>query len=179
MGYEFLTFTYKIPSEPSKNRVYIWRLIKELGAVYLQQGVVLLPYNEDLYSVLLNLREQVNALGGKATLSKLSFLKEEDEREIIEEFLKQINAEYDEFIKNCQQLIEEILNEKAQGDFNFSEIIEHEEEYKKFQRWYENTAKKNYFKSEQQAKALEILKQAKLTLQEYSDEVYKRDENNI
>jgi hypothetical protein len=140
--------------------------------------VVLLPYHEDLCSVLLKLREQVHTLGGKATLGKLTFLKEEDEREIVSEFIKQINAEYDEFIKNCQKLITEILNEKAQGDFNFSEIVENEEEYKKFQRWYDNLAKKNYFKSEQQGRALEILNKAQITLEEYSDEVYQRDENN-
>ncbi len=178
MDKEFLTFTYKIPKEPSKNRVAVWRLIKELGAVYLQQGVVLLPYNEDLYSVLRNLREQVNAFGGRATLGIIRFLNEEDEKDIVAEFIKQIDEEYEEFIRNCQHFVDEIDTERTQGDFSFSEIIEHEEEYKKFQRWYETITKKSYFKSEQQVHAIEILKKAKLRLQDFSNEVYQRDENN-
>lgn len=179
MDKEFLTFTYKIPSEPSKNRVYVWRTIKELGAVYLQQGVALLPYNEELYSILNNLREQVNTLGGRSTLSKLNFLKEEDEEDIIAEFIKQIDEEYGEFIQNCEKQILELDHESLQGDFNFSEITEHEEEYKKFQRWFDKINKKNYFKSNKQLQAHEILEQSKNKLQEYSDEVYRRDENNI
>lgn len=179
MSKEFLTFTYKIPSEPSKNRVYVWRSLKELGVVYLQQGVVLLPYDEKLSAILLNLREQVQTLGGKSTLGKLNFLKEEDEAEVVAEFIKQIDAEYGEFIRNCQSLIEEIDQERTHGDFDFSEIIEHEEEYKKFQRWYESITKKNYYKSAQQAHAIEILKKAKMKLQEYSNEVYQKDENRL
>lgn len=179
MSKEFLTFTYKIPSEPSKNRVYIWRMIKELGAVYLQQGVALLPYNQELYSILINLREQVQNLGGKSTLSRLNFLTEEDEEEIIDEFIKQIDEEYGDFIQNCQKQILELDHERLQGDFNFSEITEHEEEYKKFQRWFDKIKKKNYFESQKQQQAMEILEQSRKKLQEYSDEVYRRDENKI
>ena len=177
MSKEFLAFSYKIPSEPSKNRVYVWRMIKELGAVYLQQGVALLPYDESLYSILSNLREQVHSFGGKSTLGKLVFLEEEDEREIIGEFTKQIDEEYIEFINNCQVLIYELEHEFAEGDFNFSEITENEEEYKKYERWFEKITKKDYFKSEKQSDAVRIMNQAREKLQEYSDEVYRRDEN--
>ena len=179
MSKEFLAFTYKIPSEPSKNRVYVWRMIKELGAVYLQQGVALLPYDKDLYLVLLNLREQVHTFKGKSTLSKLSFMQEEDEREIVDEFIKQIDGEYMEFIRNCQKSIDELEYENAQGDFDFSEITEGEQEYKKLKQWYDKITQRNYFKSEQQNHAAEILKKAKEKLQEYYDEVYRRDENNF
>lgn len=177
MSKEFLAFTYKIPSEPSKNRVYVWRMIKELGAVYLQQGVALLPYDENLYSTLINLREQVHSFGGKSTLGKLGFLEQEDEKEIIGEFTKQIDEEYGEFINNCQGLIDELEREISKGDFNFSEIMENEEDYRKYERWLEKIIKKDYFKSENQAHAIKILDQAKEKLQEYSDEVYRRDEN--
>lgn len=177
MSKEFLAFTYKIPSEPSKNRVYVWRMIKELGAVYLQQGVALLPYDENLYSILINLREQVHSFGGKSTLAKLAFLEQEDEREIIEEFTKQIDEEYGEFINNCEGLIDELQCEILKGDFNFSEITENEEEYKKYERWFEKIIKKDYFKSEKQAHAIKIMSEAREKLQEYSEEVYRRDEN--
>ena len=30
---------YNLPVNPSKNRVYVWRKLKEVGAVYYKQGV--------------------------------------------------------------------------------------------------------------------------------------------
>lgn len=176
MSIKFLTFTYKIPREPSKNRVYIWRAIKDLGAVYLQQGVALLPYEENLYEILQNLREQVNAFGGKSTLSQLSFLNSEDENSIIMEFKEQINEEYNELQNNCQRLIYELDRETENEKFQFSELQEGEEELKKLQRWYEKVRKRDYFNSESQDKAKEMLEKSKYRLQQYSDDVYKREE---
>lgn len=176
MSMSFVTFTYKIPSEPSKNRVYIWRSIKELGAIYLQQGVAVLPYDEELCNILQKLRQQVNSFGGKSTLSKLDFLNEEDERETILEFKNQIDEEFNEFIENCQRLIYELDRETENGKFKFSEIQENEEELKKFQRWLDKISKRNYFKSENEKEANNMFEKAKIRLQEYSNEVCKRDE---
>lgn len=176
MNINFLTFTYKIPREPSKNRVYIWRSVKELGAVYLQQGVALLPYEENLYKILQDLREQVNSLGGKSTLSQLNFLNEEDEKDIILEFKEQINEEYNELQDNCQRLIYELDRETENEKFQFSELQEGEEELKKLQRWHDKINKRNYFNSESEEKAKEMLEKAKYRLQQYSDDVYKNEE---
>ncbi len=174
---EFLTFSYKISSDQSNHRVSVWRTIKEFGAVFLQQGVALLPYTDELYTSLVSLRKRIRSFGGISTLGKLQFLEKDDEREIIDEFTRQINNEYNEFIKNCQMLITELEKESSSGDFNFSEITENEEEYKKFQRWYEKIGRKNYFHSAMKASAASILKKAKEELQKYSDEVFRRDSN--
>lgn len=175
MSTKFLTFTYKIPSEPSKNRVYIWRTIKDLGAVYLQQGVALLPYEEKLCDILEKLRIEVNNLGGRSTLSELTFINEEDEKNIVTEFYNQINEEYSEFEDNCQRLIYELDRETEIGKFKFSELQENEEDLKKFQRWYAKIISRDYFNSENKHKAKEMFEKAKARLQEYSHEVYKRD----
>ena len=175
MEREFLVFTYKIPGSQSNSRVYVWRMMKEFGAVFLQQGVALLPDVDTLSARLGTLRKKVRSLGGISTVGKLHFSQEEDEKEIIAEFMKQVDTEYEEFTANCRKLVDEVKNEVSSGEYNFSEITENEEEYKKFQRWYEKIGKKNYFQSEQKALAAGVLKEAKEELQKYSDEVFRRD----
>ncbi|AKN30879.1 chromate resistance protein ChrB [Clostridium carboxidivorans P7] len=175
MSMKFLALTYKVPSNTSKNRVYIWRKIKDIGAVYLQQGVALLPYEERLFEILKDLREEVNNLGGKSTLSELNFISEDDEKCIISEFKKQIDEEYIEFEDNCQRLIYELDRETENGKFKFSELQENEEELKKFQRWYEKITSRDYFHSERKCSSKEMFEKAKARLQEYSHEVYKND----
>ena len=39
----WLLLAYKVPREPSANRVYVWRKLKRLGAVALQDAVWVLP----------------------------------------------------------------------------------------------------------------------------------------
>lgn len=175
MAREFLVFSYKIPGSLSNSRIHVWRMMKEFGAVFLQQGVALLPDSEDLSIRLGALRKKVRSQGGISTLGKLCFSEEDDEREIIAEFVRQVDGEYEEFIKNCRELVSEVKNEASSGEYNFSEITENEEEYKKFQRWYEKIGKKNYFQSERKALAADVLKEAKEELQKYSDEVFRRD----
>lgn len=175
MEKEFLVFTYKIPGSQSNSRVYVWRMMKEFGAVFLQQGVALFPDVDTLSARLGTLRKKVRSLGGISTLGKLHFSQEEDEKEIIAEFVRQVDGEYEEFTANCKKLVDEVKNEVSSGEYNFSEITENEEEYKKFQRWYEKIGKKNYFQSERKALAADVLKEAKEELQKYSDEVFRRD----
>lgn len=57
---------YKIPSEPSRLRAAIWREVHRLGAVYLQDGVCLVPDVLDMELGIDALRERVVAMGGKA-----------------------------------------------------------------------------------------------------------------
>ncbi len=40
---EWLLLVYRVPSEPSNNRVSVWRELKRLGALYLQQCVCIVP----------------------------------------------------------------------------------------------------------------------------------------
>ena len=46
----WLALGYSVPVNPSKNRVYVWRKLKEYGAEYFKQGVALLPYNRQSYT---------------------------------------------------------------------------------------------------------------------------------
>ncbi len=92
------------------------------------------------------------------------------------EFKQQVNEEYNEFQENCQRLVYELDRETENGKFKFSELEENEEELKKLQRWYDKITKRDYFNSEGKDKAEEVFEKAKVRLQEYSDEVYKRHE---
>jgi hypothetical protein len=61
-----LLLTYKIPPEPSKKRVAIWRRLKGMGAVYLQSGVCLLPKTDEHVRRLKMLENDITGMGGAA-----------------------------------------------------------------------------------------------------------------
>lgn len=99
---------YNLPVNPSKNRVYVWRKLKEAGAVYYKQGVAVLPYQKDKLAFFLRLSEKIREMGGEASIIEISFFDPADERELIAKFIEQTTAEYRELITECLKLRDEL-----------------------------------------------------------------------
>jgi metal-dependent amidase/aminoacylase/carboxypeptidase family protein len=59
---------YRIPREPSRHRVAVWRKLRDLGALYLQDGVAALPEDAVTREQLEWLQLRVREAGGEATL---------------------------------------------------------------------------------------------------------------
>ncbi len=64
----WLLLTYKVPAEPAKRRIALWRKLKALGAVYLQSGVCLVPKVESHARRLKLLQNEITATEGDAVL---------------------------------------------------------------------------------------------------------------
>ncbi len=65
---EWLLLTYKVPAEPARKRVSIWRKLKGMGAIYLQGGVCLLPKTDDHLRRLKMLENEIAEAEGEALL---------------------------------------------------------------------------------------------------------------
>lgn len=171
----WLGISYKVPTEPSRKRVYVWRKLKDIGAVYLQQGVGLLPHSEDSLRELEQLRKEVFDMGGEAAVLSLSFLSAEDEQRLINDCQASRNQEYDEIIDKCGLLIEELEHETAISKFTFAEIEENEEELHKINRWLQKVVARDYFAAPGRLAALAIIEQATHRANQYAEEVYRRE----
>ncbi|MEG6566336.1 Chromate resistance protein ChrB [Thermoanaerobacterium saccharolyticum] len=175
MNNKWLAISYKLQSEPSKNRVYVWRKIKEMGAAYLQQGVALLPYTEEFLQELQKLHREITEMGGEASVTNLSFINEEDEKRIIDEFNRLRNEEYEEIAEQCERLIYELDRETQKGKFTFTEIEENEQELDKIHKWMDKVSARDYFEASGRVNTENMIEQATKRLHEYSEEVYQRD----
>ena len=106
---------YNLPVNPSKNRVYVWRKLKEAGAVYYKQGVTVLPYQKDKLAFFLKLSERIREMGGEASIIEISFFDPADERELIRKFVEQSTEEYREMISDCMRLRDELRSAPDQS----------------------------------------------------------------
>src|SRR5262249_13229170 len=66
--HQWLLLTYKVPPEPASKRVALWRRLKSMGAVYLQNGVCLLPKTDDHGRRLKMLENEIGEMGGEAVI---------------------------------------------------------------------------------------------------------------
>ena len=76
---KFWALSYSIPANPSRYRVAVWKALKELGAVYLQPAVAVVPQREGVREALLAIRERVLASGGTAALLSMAYDSEAEE----------------------------------------------------------------------------------------------------
>ena len=85
MARRWLVFVHQMPARPSNGRVKIWRRLQQLDAVALKNAVHVLPESAQAVEDFEWLREEVLALGGEASVFKVSSLSEADERYILNE----------------------------------------------------------------------------------------------
>src|SRR5512136_3009876 len=68
MKQEWVILIYKIPSQPTRLRAQIWRHLQRIGALYLQDGVSIVPATSELAENMQWIADEIQELGGTAYL---------------------------------------------------------------------------------------------------------------
>jgi hypothetical protein len=89
---------------PSRNRVYVWRKLKEFGAGHFKQGVAILPLSPQSMNQFRGLAAKIREMGGDATLAELRFCDMADESRTIGWFERQSEDEYLELLRDCAEV---------------------------------------------------------------------------
>jgi hypothetical protein len=98
----WLILQSKLPVEPSARRVYIWRKLKRLGAVYHQDSVWVLPDTAYTREQFRWLASEIMEMDGEATLWESSLLQGISEDALVRQFQEQVNPGYQEILDNLQ-----------------------------------------------------------------------------
>ena len=97
----WLALGYNMPATPSRNRVFVWRKLKDFGAGYFKQSVAILPMSPQSLAQFQNLASTIRTMGGEATLAELRFVESDDEMRTIRWFQQQSDEEYSELLRDC------------------------------------------------------------------------------
>lgn len=173
--FSWMVFSYKVPSEPSTLRVRIWRNLKELGVVYIQQSVCVAPDTQEVRKKLQQIQKLIQRSWGEVHLLEVKEFSERTKEEIIEMFNQQRSAEYDEFLGGCQNFINEIQQETSKGNFTFREVEENEADLVKLKRWFRKIVRRDFFSSPKLIQAKQRLDECEKILSQFIDEVYQSE----
>lgn len=169
---DWLLLIYRIPPEPSKNRVAVWREVKKLGAAYLQNGVCLLPADPASEAAFGRLVQRVAELGGEATLFRAVSPGPEQEAALVAEFHRLRDQEYAELLEQGAHFLTEIAKETRAGKFTFGEMEEIEEDLEKLDRWLEKIATRDRFQAPGRAQAEARLAECREAYEEFARRVF-------
>lgn len=176
--FSWLLLTYKVPAEPAAKRVALWRRLKGMGAVYLQNGVCLLPKTDDHARRLKMLENDIAEMGGEAVILETVALDRAQEDKVVARFKADRDDAYREFTDKCNDFESEITKETAAQHFTYNELEENDVELKKLQGWLEKIKKLDFYGAGLSAEAAERLKTCENLLDTYARRVFDAHDEN-
>lgn len=96
--HKWLLLIHKIPREPTAGRVSIWRKLKQLGAVLLQDAVWVLPETPRNREQFQWLSEEIMELGGEVTVWVAESDQVANHRALVKQFTKQVEESYEQIL---------------------------------------------------------------------------------
>ncbi len=136
----WLLLHYTLPAKPSARRVYIWRRLKVLGAVLLQNAIWVLPETVRTLEHFRWLVTEIQEMNGDASLWRSTLLLGMQESTLIQRFKDQVDQEYAALLKKLDR-----------KNADLAEIS----------RLYQQVAREDYFQSEAGARVRERLMAAR------------------
>jgi hypothetical protein len=174
----WILLTYKVPAEPARKRIGLWRKIKAMGAVYLQNGVCLLPKTDDHLRRLKMLENEIAEMDGEAVLLDAVGLDRTQEEKVIARFNSERTEAYLEFLEQCGDFRAEIEKETAANKFTYAELEENDEDLQKLRTWFAKIKALDFYGSALGDEAATALKVCATILDAFAQQVFAAQDEN-
>jgi predicted nucleic acid-binding Zn-ribbon protein len=166
----WLLLIYRVPPEPTRLRSTVWRRIKSLGAIYLQNSVAALPATQSTERALRKLRREITDMGGTASLLECTVLA--GEQEVRQAFQAARNDEYEEIVDRCQDFLQQVQKEYTANHFTYAELEENEVDLVKLRNWLAKVTERDVFGADGRAAADKALAECEQSLEAYAARVF-------
>ena len=167
--------TYRLPAEPSRHRVAVWRELRRLGAVALQQGTWAVPDGEPFTAGFAQVVDAIKAAGGQPLV--LAVADDEASAAQLEAlFTDQREAEWGEFVSDCGKYEAELADEVAKRKLTLAELDEEEQSLDRLRRWYRTIRARDLFGAPSAPVAEQRLKDCTEALEAFAEQVYQARE---
>ena len=160
--------TYRLPAEPSRHRVAVWRELRRSGAVTLRQGTWAVPEGEGFDAAFAEVVEAITAAGGQPVV--LAVADDQASTAQLEAlFTAQREAEWAEFGGDCGKYEIELAGEVAKGKLTLAEPDEEEQSLERLRRWYRTIQARDLFGAPGADGAAARLKDCAEALERFAD----------
>ena len=169
---DWVVITYRLPAEPSRHRVAVWRELRKTGAVSLQQAAWAVPARPHLVEGIDRAAELVARADGEATVFEARPRDEAQAARLEELHTDAREAEWTEFLSECEKFEREIAKEISQGKLILAELDEEEQSMERMRRWFREIRSRDVFHAPSAEIAEHRLKECGEVLEDFADRVY-------
>lgn len=171
---QWLLLVYRVPTEPTRLRSTVWRRLKGLGAIYLQNSAAALPDGKDAERALRTLRNEIHRMGGTAHLLRCDPLA--GAADIVTAFNDARDEEYLEIEDRCQDFLVEIETETKAKHFTYAELEENDEDLTKLRGWFEKVSARDRLGASRRGDAEKALEGCAKVLEVFTAKVYEEED---
>lgn len=172
----WLVLVVKVPANPSRHRVAVWRELRRSGAVPLGQGIWTLPDHPGSIDEVGRIRHLVAQGEGELLILTTAGQTTEDAERLLTVFSRARDEEWTEFLTECGHFVKEIAKEIAKDKLTLAELEEEEQSLERLRRWHGDVTRRDVFGSPPQVEAGTRLQECVDRLEEYAQLVYTRVE---
>ena len=169
----WLLLVYRVPSDPTRLRAAVWRRLKSLGAIYLQNSAAALPASVAAERALRKLRREILDMSGTAVLLSCAVLA--GEQEVLAAFQAARDDEYEEIIDKCHDFVAEVQKEFVARHFSYAELEENEVDLVKLRNWLGRVRERDVFGAAGREQAEQELVRCEQELERYAARVYEEE----
>lgn len=157
---------------PASLRVLVWRRLRGLGAVYLQQSVCLLPDRPQVRAQVAQLLDRVRDEGGSGRLLQVHLSDPEEQRQLIADFRQASDAEYEDLLGRVPGFLAELDTERARGRASLVEVEENEADLHRYRSWLTKIQARDYFAAPLAQTAQQALEHCSAELARFEQEAF-------
>jgi hypothetical protein len=166
---------YRVPSESSRARVAVWRDLKRLGGLYVQQAVCVLPETKELRTSIDKVRKRIDELGGSSIFLTLTDVEPDTRTQFVDGFRDQSEKEYAEIVEECEtKFVKEIEFERFRDNYTFEEAEEIRQDLEKLRRWLDKVEARDWMRAPGRDLARQKVAECEQLLEQFESDVYER-----
>ena len=162
----------KVPAEPARYRMALWRELRRSGAVALGQATWAFPDLPAVRPLLDRLQELARPAGGSLLVLTAAGHTGSDAESLEQLYAAAREAEWTEFVADCGKYLAELDKEERIGKFTLAELEEEEQSLDRLRRWYRELRSRDLLGIPATRDAGAGLKQCEERFDGYAERVY-------
>lgn len=170
---DWIVAVVRVPTEPSRHRVAVWRELRRAGALSLAAATWALPNTPRSADTIETIRTLIHrAPDGELLLLDVRGHDAASQDRLGERYTADREAEWTEFIADTTKFQAEITREIAKQKFTLAELEEEEQSLDRLRRWHRDISLRDLFGAPSASPAAIALNDSTAHLEEFAERVY-------
>jgi hypothetical protein len=165
---DWTLLVYTVPATPSRKRAAVWREVKRLGAIYLRDGVCVLPDTAAARAGLEALSQRVGELGGQSTVVWQAQLAPSNADALFAEFAQARQAEYADVGAAAAGLLRHLEQEAQHHGLDRAALTSLLADQNRLERWLAQIVARDYLRQGDSAGVATALAACRAELETHS-----------
>ncbi|MFI5613223.1 Chromate resistance protein ChrB [Amycolatopsis sp. NPDC051903] len=169
----WLVLVVRVPAEPSRHRVAVWRELRRIGALSLGRGTWAVPDVPGFASGVSRVDELAQRGEGEVVVLDAVGRDDQDTARLAALFTADREDEFREFLADCGKYDIKIDKHVRNSKFTMAELEEEEQSLDRLRRWHRDLKARDVFGAPSAAEAEQQLNHCAERLADYTEQVFR------